>query len=83
MVVSAWEAVEWAHEIGQQCMMLKIDFNKAYDRVDRSFIAEMLTSLGFAPPCVGMVNTLFSNASTFVAINKALFPRITLHRFIK
>jgi hypothetical protein len=74
-VVSTWEAMEWARETSQQSLILKIDFDKAYDWVDWSFILEMLTCLGFGPRCVAMVNTLFTNASTFVSINNALSPR--------
>ena len=42
-VVLAWEAMEQANEIGQQCIMLNIDVDKAYDRGDWSFLSKMLT----------------------------------------
>ena len=32
----AWEAMEWVGETGQQCFMLNIYFDKAYDWVDWS-----------------------------------------------
>jgi hypothetical protein len=38
----AWEAMEWARETGQYSLLLKIDFVKAYDRVDWSFVTDML-----------------------------------------
>jgi hypothetical protein len=78
-VVFAWEALEWAIQIGQQSLILKIDFDKACDRFGWSFISEMLTCLGFGPCCVSMVNTLFTNALPFVSINNALSLWIFLH----
>jgi hypothetical protein len=58
-VISAWEAMEWAKETSQQALFLKIDFDKAYDWIDWTFITDMLTCLGFGSQCVGMVSTFF------------------------
>ena len=66
--------MEWAREIGQQCMMLKIDFNKAYDQVERSFICKMMTYLSFGSCCVDIVNILFFDTLTFVSVNRDLSP---------
>nr|QHR88372.1 hypothetical protein Q903MT_gene2385 [Picea sitchensis] len=33
-VFSAWEAMEWARETDQRALFFKIDFDKAYDRID-------------------------------------------------
>lgn len=71
--------MEWTKEIEKQCLMLKIKFVKASNRVDWSFIFEKLTCLGFGSRCEGMVNTLFTNALAFVFFNKALSPQIVLH----
>jgi hypothetical protein len=32
IVIYAWEAIDWAKEISQKYLFLKIDFDKAYDR---------------------------------------------------
>jgi len=81
-VISAWEAMEWARDTGQQALFLKIDFYKAYYRIDRTFITDMLTCLGFGPRCVGMVITLFSYASALISVINTLYPRIHLHKSI-
>jgi hypothetical protein len=78
-----WEAMEWARESGQQALFLKIDFDKAYDHIDWTFITDMLTCLGFGQCCVGMINTLFTCASAFVSVNNVLSPCIHLHRSIR
>lgn len=82
IVVSALEAMEWARGTSQQSLILKIDFDKTYDRDDWSFISKMLTCLGFGSHCVAMVTTLFTDASVFVSINNALSPTILLGRYI-
>lgn len=64
-------------------MMVKIDFDKACDWVDWSFIFEMMTYLSFGSCCVGMVCTLFFNVATFLSISKAFPPRISLNRSIR
>ena len=69
-VISAWEAMEWARD-------------KAYYRIDWTFITDMFTCLGFGPRCVGMVITLFSYASALISVINTLYPRIHLHKSIR
>lgn len=47
IVISSCEAMDWATKTSQQAIFLKIDFDKAYDQIDWSFIIDMLTYLGF------------------------------------
>jgi hypothetical protein len=54
----------WACESSQESLFLKIDFDKAYDRIYWSFITKLMPCLGFGPRHVAMVTTLFLNAST-------------------
>jgi hypothetical protein len=61
-------------EIGQQSLFLNTEFDKAYDRVDYSFISKMLTCLGVGPHYVAMVNTLFTIALAFASSNNVLSP---------
>lgn len=82
-VISAWEAMEWARDTGQQALFLKIYFYKAYYRIDWTFITDMFTCLGFGPRCVGMVITLFSYASALISVINTLYPRIHLHKSIR
>lgn len=53
-----------------------MDFDKAFDRVDWTFISKMLQCLGFGPNCVAMVHTLFSNTSAFVSMNSTMTNHI-------
>jgi hypothetical protein len=73
----------WARETGQQCLMLKVDFDKAYDHVDWYFIFEMPSCLGLDSLCVAMMNTLFTDGSTFASVNNFLSLRIALDPFFR
>jgi hypothetical protein len=50
----------WARGSQQHLLFLKIDFERAYDRIDWLIITEMLLYLGFRSKYVSIVNTLFS-----------------------
>jgi hypothetical protein len=69
-MIFAWEAMVWARETNQDSSFLKIDFDKACDRVNWSFITNMLQCYDFFSRCIAMVDTIFSNASAFVSVNK-------------
>ena len=71
-MIASLEAMEWARECLQQALFLKIDFDKSYERVDWTFIIDMLSFLGFGSEHVGMINTLFFSTSTFLAVNNFL-----------
>lgn len=48
-IIVVWEGMEWASHSKQNAIFLKIDFVKAYDRIEWSFILVMLQALGFSP----------------------------------
>lgn len=41
-VLAFWEGMEWAHVSNQNALFIKIDFVKAYDRIEWLFIISML-----------------------------------------
>jgi hypothetical protein len=59
--------------------MLKMNLDKAYDKVEWSFISEMLSCVAFGSWCVAMVNTLFTNTLAFVSVNNSLSLHFSLH----
>ena len=73
-MVLTLKAMEWARDTGQLALFLKIDFDKACDNIDWSFITYMSICLGFRPLLLAMVNTLFI-LPVFVLVNNFLPPR--------
>ena len=65
-------AHEIIHEVArsnQSGFIFKLDYEKAYDRVDRSFLLKMLSSRGFSPKFVALINSLLENGSFGIRIN--------------
>jgi hypothetical protein len=50
-LISIWEAGEWAKVSQQKSLFLRIEFDKAYDKVDWSFITKIILFLGFNFKC--------------------------------
>lgn len=68
----AWETIEWAQQSGQNPLLVKLDFDKAYDRIHWDFILKMLHSLGFGPKLQKHVKMLFQDANAQIVINNSL-----------
>jgi hypothetical protein len=68
-VVSAHEIIHEAVGMGRKGIILKLDYEKAYDRVDWNFLEEMLSSRGFSPRWRQWVMSLVRGGSIAVRIN--------------
>ena len=82
-IVALWEGVEHAETTNQDYCFLKIDFDKAYDRLEWDFIISSLRSMGLNPPFISYIHTLFGNARTRVNVNGELTPTFDIHRSIR
>jgi hypothetical protein len=67
--VAAHELIHAAHSRGESALVLKLDYEKAYDRVDWTFLEEMLESRGFGIKIHGLIMSLLINGSSCVRIN--------------
>lgn len=79
----AWETAEWAQQSGQNALIVKLDFHKAYDRIRWSFILKMLQWLGFGPKILKHVQMLFQDANVHLIINKNMSESFVLQRSIR
>lgn len=61
--------MEWVRRLDHKYYFFKMDFAKAYDRIEWPFILAMLKSLGFGPNFIQVVQMLFLDASTCIYIN--------------
>lgn len=55
-------------EIEQDYCFIKIDFDKAYDRLEWDFILQSLRSMGLQQNFITYIQTLFGNARARVSL---------------
>ncbi|WVZ69867.1 hypothetical protein U9M48_018590 [Paspalum notatum var. saurae] len=68
-VVIAHEMVHSVHQSKQPGLFLKLDFEKAYDRVSWNFLFEVLASRGFDPLWIKWIKMLVVGGSVGVCLN--------------
>ncbi|XP_028058200.1 uncharacterized protein LOC114262057 [Camellia sinensis] len=68
-VLIANEVVDWWKRSKKQGIILKLDFEKAYDSVNWEFLYSMLTNFGFGEKWVRWVKTCISTARVSVPVN--------------
>ncbi len=65
----AQEAQDWAEESNQDLVLLLLDFEKAFDRIEWSFLFEALEKLGFCPQWIRWVSSMYRSASSAINLN--------------
>jgi hypothetical protein len=68
-IVSAHEIIHDVVQKKESGLVFKLDYEKAYDRVDRSFLLKMLKQRGFSPKCMYLIQSLLNKGSVGVRIN--------------
>ena len=63
-VVMAHEVMHEIHTTQESALVLKLDYEKAYDRVSWDFLLEMLNSRGFGPIWVGWIKLVLAQSSS-------------------
>ena len=81
--MTLWEAMDYAEESGQDYIFLKIDFEKAYERLNWDYIIQALMHMGCGVKFCSMVKTLLGNALERVSVNGNLSPAFRLSRSIR
>ncbi len=59
----------WAEESNQDLVLLLLDFEKAFDRIEWSFLFEALAKLSFCPKWIRWVSSLYTLASSTIKLN--------------
>jgi hypothetical protein len=81
MVVN--EVVDLAKKTGKECFILKVDFEKAYDSVDWSFLDYMLRRFGFSGKWRSWIRTCVFGGSMSVLVNGSPTEEINIQRGLK
>jgi len=63
------EVVEVARLRNQECLILKVDFEKAYDSVEWSFLVYMLRRVGFAEKWIAWMKACVCGGSMSILVN--------------
>ena len=61
-MVTAHEVIHEEHKSGEQGLVLKIDYEKAYDRVNLDFLFEILELRGFSSLFVRLIRQVVRGA---------------------
>jgi hypothetical protein len=76
-------SMEWAVETNQPMVMLFLDFEKAYDRVEWGFLEGSLTTLGFDSTWVRWIWALYTDSWCTVGVNGQTSAPFKLSRSIR
>jgi hypothetical protein len=68
-VVATHEIIHVVYRSKEAGIILKLDYEKAYDRVSWSFLEDMLRSRGFSPTWISWIKKLVEGGSICVRIN--------------
>lgn len=79
----AFEAIEWALENKQDLSMLLLDFEKAYDRVNWTFLQQTMGRMGFSHTWIQQVMSLNLNASASIIVNGEQSTTFRLQRSVR
>ena len=82
-VVMAHEVIHEVHKSGGSGLILKLDCEKAYDRVNWDFIKEMLLSRGFGNKWVNWVFSTLYQRTFQVRINETNGPHFVAGKGLK
>jgi len=73
----------WAEESNQDLVLLLLDFEKAFDRIEWDFLFKALGKLGFSPTWVRWVASLYRDATSAIKVNGVAGPDFQLARSVR
>ena len=82
-VFLAYEAMEWATESKQDLVVLFLDFEKAYDRINWTFLQETMRTQGFSEEWISWTSSLYKGAHTSVLVNGQPGPEFEMERGVR
>ncbi|GAU23391.1 hypothetical protein TSUD_334390 [Trifolium subterraneum] len=77
------EVVDLAKRTGKDCLIFKVDFEKAYDSVDWGFLEYMLRRFGFCEVWIGWMRACIFGGNLSVLVNGSPTGEINIQRGLK
>ena len=81
-VFLAYESIEWAVESAQPMVMLLLDFEKTYDKVEWGFLEGRMDVLGFGPTWIRWIRSLYADFWCSVGIDEQQSEAPQFSKFI-
>jgi hypothetical protein len=79
----AQESLEWAVESEPDLVLLLLNFEKAFDKIEWGFFFTALSKLGFSPKWIKWVSSLYWLASSSVKVNRESGEDFKLSRSVR
>ena len=77
------DVVDYVSQVGVSCAILSLDQEKAFDRVDWSFMRATLSSVGFGPSFIGWIDLFYCGSQSAVNVNGHISPYFSLSRGVR
>ena len=77
------DILDYLDRTGETGILVSLDREKAFDRVNRSFLQSLPTRFGFGPSFCNRVNTFYKGANMRVIVNEWLTEPIPLSRGVR
>ena len=81
-ILTAMVRMEYAQFTKQECILLQLDLDKAYDRITWSFVSEVLKKFGFGPWICNSIFTMGEGSSLAVLLNTVVVGEFQVKRSI-
>jgi len=77
------ELVDYAKRAKKECLIFKVDFEKAYDSVDWGFLVYMMRRVGMCEKLVAWMKACMYGGSMSILVNGSPTEEINIHRGLK
>ena len=82
-IATVRDVIEYLKRDGRGGIVVGIDWNKAFDRVEHEFLFKVLERFGFGEGLVGWVRRLYGSAKSCVKVNGVLTDRFEVERSVR
>ena len=78
-----YETINYAKQYKQPLLFLKLDFSKAYDKIDLGFLFKALDQMGFPSCFFQMMHMFFKNVMAQVSVNGQSTEAFPMHQGVR
>ena len=69
MAITTHEMLHFMENSGNQSMSFKLDISKDYDRINWTFLYEVMSKIGFSQKIIRMVKSMVETVNYLVMVN--------------